>query len=403
MRILFVNPGGKAQGGAERSLAQLIGGLAERGHEVHVALMATGDASTLFRDAGAHVAGVVAEELHVAPRHGGAAPFIAGATRAAPAIAGVVKALRKIVLRTSPDVVHSNGFRSHVLSPLFVPRSIPIVWSLRDRAPHQLHRSLLRATSRSVASIIANSPFTADQLRHPAMTVVANPIAEVQTVPTNEARARLGLPDDRHIVAVLAHLHPSKGHDVMVEALTHWSPSVRPILAIAGGDLYKGSDSYGRDLGQRVEALGLRHDVSMLGNVDDVDLVYAAADVVVHPSRHPEGFGRVAVEAQSSGTPIVATAQGGVLGLIDHDETGLLVQPDDPAALFEAVDSVMWPGPRRTRLISKGKTAAARFSPEVHTARVVEIYEKLTALTSNSDEIPDEDPITSSREASLSR
>ncbi len=403
MRIMFVNPGGAAQGGAEKSLAQLIAGLTESGHEVHVALMAAGDASTLFRDAGAHIAGVVAEELQVAPRHGAAKTFITGAAKAAPTVAGIISALRRIVVRTAPDIVHSNGFRSHLLSPLFVPRSIPVVWSLRDRAPHELHRALLRVASRSVASIVANSQFTAHQLRHPAMTVVPNPVAEVRSVSTDEARSELGLPINRHIVAILAHLHPSKGHDVMVDALTRWDPTVRPLLAIAGGDLYSESAGYGHKLRRHIKNLGLADDVLMLGNLDDVDLLYAATDVVVHPCLHPEGFGRVVVEAQSSGTPIVATALGGVLDLVAHDETGLLVPPSDPAALFEAVDSVMWPGPRRTRLIAEGRTAASRFAPEVHTARVEEVYERVTGRTSLPAELDARDRISSSGEASLSR
>ncbi len=374
VKVVFISPGGHAQGGAERSLAALIAGLTERGHEVDVVMLATGDAGTLFRDNGATIAGVLADELQVAARHASLGRFVVGAAQAAPALARIGLRLRRLVDACAPDIVHSNGFRSHVLSPAVAQLGVPVVWSLRDVAPRRAHQMLLHAASVSASAIVANSDFTAQQLRHRRVEVVANPVAAVRPRDKTESRARLGLARDRHVVAMLAHLHPSKGHDVAIDALARWDRSVRPVLALAGGAFYPGSDVYRTQLVHQIERLGLLDDVVLLGAIDDVSNVYSAADVIVHPCRHPEGFGRVVVEAQSAGVPVVATNLGGVASLIRDGNTGRLIEANNATALHHAVDECLWPGPTRTRFIAQGRATARRFEPSRHVDRVEAIY-----------------------------
>ncbi|MCB0989885.1 MAG: glycosyltransferase family 4 protein [Acidimicrobiales bacterium] len=377
MRIMFVSPGGHAQGGAERSLALLMAGLLERGHEVHVAVMETGDASTAFREVGATVAGIAGEGTPWGRRHGSAPQMLASTLVGAPDLVRTVGRLRQMIARSRPDVVHSNGFRSHVLSPLLGAGPAPIVWSLRDRAPSRWQRQVLQHASRSAAAVAANSTFTADQLHHPSVRVISNPIESATVPDKSTAQASLGLADDRHVVAVLAHLHPSKGHDIAIDALAGWNPNERPLLLLAGGDLYPDSARYRSELQARATSAGLDEDVRFLGAVDDIGTVLAAADVVVHPCRYPEGFGRVVPEAQAAGVPVVATALGGVLDLISHDENGLLVPAGSAQALRDAIDSAMWPGERRTRLIEMGRLSAARFAPARHVDAMERLYREV--------------------------
>ena len=399
MKVLFVNPGGQAQGGAERSLAALIGGMSERGHEPLVALLARGDAATAFTTAGAVVVGVLADELRVAPRHGSTAQFVRGAVSAAPAVLRIGMDLRRLATRHGIDVIHSNGYRSHLLSPILAPGGPPIVWSLRDRAPRSLHQRLLRASSLGVGPIVANSKFTAEQFsdsRTP-VHVIANPVAKPEATGGGGPIMQAAIPANRHVVAVIAHLDHSKGHDLMLEALALWPEAERPFLVIAGRHLYGQSGDYLAWLRQRVSVLGLADDVTFAGNVDDISMVYDAADVVVHPCRHPEGFGRVIVEAQLAGVPVVATALGGVRELIRHDENGLLVPSEDPSALQGAIDRAMWPGAHRKRLIAGGLVAGARFGVDKHVEAMIRVYDSVLGNTTEfSDAMPSEVTATGS-------
>jgi glycosyltransferase involved in cell wall biosynthesis len=86
------------------------------------------------------------------------------------------------------------------------------------------------------------------------------------------------------------------------------------------------------------------------------DAYYRRAAVVVCPSRR-EGFGLACAEAMAHGRPVVASAVGGLLDLVDNGETGLLVPPGDPAALRAAIDRLLADRELRTRL---GRAARAR-------------------------------------------
>lgn len=388
MRIMFINPGGHAQGGAERSLATLISGLVERGHEATVLTMQPGDAATAFRDAGAAISGVLEHQPNWASRHQGGGRFMAKALLTTPDVAKMTWAMRRAIHRSSPDIVHSNGFRSNVLAPFLSVAGVPVVVSVRDSTPNAGQRALLRAAAKYADAIIANSAFTAGQFDHRDVHVVHNPIETPEPPARERARAVLAVSPDRPVVAMLAHLHRSKGHDVMIDALALWPEQERPLLLVAGGDLYAESASYRSEVVARAAALGVADQVRFLGPVDDVSQVLGAADVVVHPCRHPEGFGRTVAEAQAAGVPVVATGLGGVLEIIRHDETGLLVEPDDPGALQAAIDRVLWPGPTRSRLVSMGLTSSTRFRPETHAQAVESVYRTVLGLPLPADDSP---------------
>jgi glycosyltransferase involved in cell wall biosynthesis len=95
------------------------------------------------------------------------------------------------------------------------------------------------------------------------------------------------------------------------------------------------------------------------------------ADVVVSASSDPEGFGRVIIEAQAMGRPVVATAHGGSCETIDPGLTGWLVPPRDPAGLARAIGEALSLG------ASEIAHVASRFTREAMCARTIEVYEEL--------------------------
>ena len=379
MRILYLSPGGSAQGGAERSLALLIAGMVSRGHDVFVAVLAPGDAGDVFAAAGATVLSRAAA-LDRVRRHGTALSFAAGIVQSVPAVAGLAARLRRDARELDIDIVHSNGFRTHLLSPLLRGGRCRMIWALRDRAPRLSQRVALALASLTTHAVVANSRFTAEQLlwaRRP-IDVVPNPVRADAAVPRDEARAALGLPAARPVVAVVSHLHPSKGHHVAVEAMAGWQGDDRPHLALAGACIYgDASTTYERELRNLTASHGLEGDVVLLGGVSDVGLVYASADVVVQPATYPEGFGRVVVEAQLAGVPVIATDLGGARELIEDGASGLLVPPGDPAALRTAIAQVLTCSDLARKLIAGGKDSARRFSEDSHADAVEDIYRRV--------------------------
>ena len=151
------------------------------------------------------------------------------------------------------------------------------------------------------------------------------------------SRRTLSTPDDGAVILALGRLHQNKAFDVLIEAMRRL-PDVYLWLAGAGpleADLRKQAAHFG--VAPRIRFLGWR---------DNPAALYAAADLVVCPSRI-EPLGNVVLEAWARQRPIVAAAADGPRELIRDGENGLLVPVDDPGALAAAINRVL-SGPEAT-------------------------------------------------------
>jgi glycosyltransferase involved in cell wall biosynthesis len=103
------------------------------------------------------------------------------------------------------------------------------------------------------------------------------------------------------------------------------------------GDALFGETAYVQQLHQQVAELGLNDRVKFLGFRRDIPQLMAACDLVTHTSTAPEPFGRVIVEAMLCQTPVIATAAGGAIELVNDGQTGWLVPPGEPLKLGKAI------------------------------------------------------------------
>ncbi len=195
-----------------------------------------------------------------------------------------------------------------------------------------MRRRLLRADT-----LVGISQAVCDQFPPGAATLLRDGLAREPAPPARaKARAALGLPDDRFVAAVIGRVHPWKGQDVLARALAEPALARIGAIGLVVGDAIAGGDAEQRlDALERTLALDGR--LRRLGFRDDVDTVMGAADAVVVPSTRPEPLGQVALEAAAAARPVVASRAGGVAEVVRDGETGLLVPPDDPAALAAAL------------------------------------------------------------------
>jgi glycosyltransferase involved in cell wall biosynthesis len=150
-------------------------------------------------------------------------------------------------------------------------------------------------------------------------------------------RQELGLPAEAHIFLVTSLFEPVKGHAVLIDAYRQIC-NRRPhtyLVMTADGPLRK-------DIAARVENAGLQECVRFTGLVayEEIPRWVAAADTLVLPSLN-EGMPLSVLEAFASGKPVVASAVGGVPELISDEHLGILVPPQDPAALASAMEQAM--------------------------------------------------------------
>ncbi|HWL45312.1 MAG TPA: glycosyltransferase [Ilumatobacter sp.] len=155
------------------------------------------------------------------------------------------------------------------------------------------------------------------------------------------ARRALGLPSDVPVVLFVGRLQPLKGPDVAIGALAAMRRTDARLLIVGGASGSDGDAEVAR-AHALVDELGLADRVQFIEPQPHhiLSTYYRAANVVVVPSRS-ESFGLVALEAAACGIPVVASAVGGLLSLVDHNDTGLLIGERDPDLFAAAIDSIL--------------------------------------------------------------
>jgi glycosyltransferase involved in cell wall biosynthesis len=129
-----------------------------------------------------------------------------------------------------------------------------------------------------------------------------------------------------------------KGQHVVLQALA--ALPHRHFICLFAGEADK-HPRYYRDLHQMVNALKLERNVRFVEATQHMPEAYALSTLVLAPSVEPESFGRVVVEAQAMGKPVIATSHGGAMETVVDKETGWLVTPNDVAALSAAIEEVL--------------------------------------------------------------
>ena len=180
---------------------------------------------------------------------------------------------------------------------------------------------------------------------------------------------------DRHVrwVGMVANLRPVKGPDVFIRAAAEIAQSHPNVtFQIAGtGDT--------ESAWQLARECGIDDRLQLLGTVRDIPAYLAQLDIAVLPS-HSEGLSNALLEYMAAGRPIVATAVGGNVEAIQHEENGLLVPPSNPMAIAEAVNRLFREEAFAAALAAAAQSAAReRYSLETMVQRHEGLYRDIVA------------------------
>lgn len=183
-------------------------------------------------------------------------------------------------------------------------------------------------------------------------------------------------PDHRKVVLLPGRITRIKGHLLLLRAVARMQRQDFNVLLVGGHDANSG---YVREVQALARASGLGERVRFAGVCDDMPAAYQLADVVVAPSIGPEAFGRVAVEAQAMGKPVIVTNIGGLPETIMPAATGWLVPPDDVDELAWALDLALdLDDEVRARVAARARDfVAAHFTAERMCRRTERVYREL--------------------------
>jgi D-inositol-3-phosphate glycosyltransferase len=199
-----------------------------------------------------------------------------------------------------------------------------------------------------------------------------------------QARRALGLPQDGRLLLFVGRIQPLKCADVAIETLAELAedgPSgERYRLVIVGGPSGPHGEKSLQGLHDAADARGVRELVHFVDPQPHelLSSYYRAADVCLVPSRS-ESFGLVALEAAACGTPVVASAVGGLTTLVDHGRTGFLVDESGPGAYADAVRRVFAEPLVAERLSTASVLRARRYTWRAAARALVELHDELAS------------------------
>ncbi|WP_019139661.1 glycosyltransferase family 4 protein [Noviherbaspirillum massiliense] len=352
MKVIFVLHSHRS-GGAERHLLQLMQGLSAAGVDCIYAGPLDGWLGEQLGAAGFHCE-------HI-PYHG---RF------------DLVSLARLVALirREKPDLVHGHLTRgAHYAGWAARLAKVPGVATAHstNAGKHFGRAQRIIAVSDAVRRFLVDCGYPGELLRtvhHGVPDYAAQP-----HLPREALRASLKL-NGAPVLAMVARFEPAKGHDIALRALA--GLKVRQWNLVLAGAL---DTRWAEEMKLLAAQLGIEERVRFAGHRDDVASIYASADILLAPSRR-EALSLTLLEAAAFGLPIVAADVGGIGEAVADGETGLLVPPEDPAALAEAIGRLLDDADLRRRMGKAGRERyEKRFSLESMVRGTCAVYREVAA------------------------
>jgi len=320
-------------------------------------------------------------------------------------ITGLSKEFLRVIRDENYDAIHSHYWISgKVAMPAAKELGIPLVHTMHTMArvknlnlaegetPEPMIR--VQGETQVVAAanaLVANTDAEAASLVSlydacPDIVHVVSPGVDLYTFTPGQGRSAarefVGLPNDALVVSFVGRIQPHKGPEVLIRAtseLVKHSPLLRHklIVNIIGGASGANTEEVDR-LKELATWLAIDDVVRFAPPVPRADLAqwYRAADLVVVPS-YSESFGLVALEAQACGTPVVATAVGGLRTAVADGISGVLVDGHDPKA-WSSVIARLLQEPQRRVLLSMGAIEhASHFGWDATARGTLDIYDQV--------------------------
>ena len=304
-------------------------------------------------------------------------------------------ALKRVIRNRSVDLVHARS-RAPAWSALWAARATHTPFVTTYHGAYS-GKSALKVFYNSVMArgdlVIANSDYIADHIRAthklPADKIVTIPrgvdlriFSPDKVDPSRVSSIRSELINNRKYLFLLpGRLTEWKGQGVFIDALSRLTAAEKSeITAVMVGDA-QGRTAYLEGREAQINALHLDELVKISGHYSDMPSLYAAADLILAPSTRPEAFGRVAIEANAMGKPVIASNHGGQQETIKHGETGWLTEPGDAAGLAEAMHAFLTQPERDRQNMSQTAVThvRSRYTTEALQKATLEVYDRAMA------------------------
>ncbi len=302
-----------------------------------------------------------------------------------------ISRLRKLIASKGVDILHARS-RAPAHSAVVAARQSNIRFVTTFHAtynfstpPKRWYNSVMAKGERVIAiSNALQDHITANYSVNPSRIRVIHRGIDLERFDPNRVSAerviqlsrQWRLPDGVPVVLLPGRLTGWKGQSILIEALAKLGhKQIRCLLV--GSD--QGRDGYRRSLEDLAKRLEVESIVHLVGDCRDMPAAYMLADVVVSASTDPEGFGRVMVEAQAMGRPVIASDHGASREIVRHGITGWLIPPGDVRMLSERLaHAIRLDEEHRHRIAEEAmRNANQNFGKDKMSAATLDVYKEL--------------------------
>ena len=302
--------------------------------------------------------------------------------------------LREYIQEQHVDLVHARS-RAPIWATHFALKNqdIPLITSCHS--PHSIDRLRLKKYyNRSIIygdRVIAISQFIADYLEKnytlptQKIKVVYRGIDTDRFHPNkidpeklNSFKQQWKIPQDKLIIMIPGRITRWKGQDIFLEAIAKLKNKI-PVFGVMIGRV--DSPHYFKELQEIIAKNQLHDHIKHIDDYHDMPYAYALADMTVSASRKPEAFGRVAVEAQTMQSLVIASNLGAAKETVLHGKTGFLIAPDNAQALAQAIEHAYQLAPEERENIKQNafKRSHQLFTKTRMTDETMAVYEQALA------------------------
>lgn len=302
-----------------------------------------------------------------------------------------IKRLRRIIRKHDVDIVHVRS-RAPAWSAIKACKKTKARFMTTCHAPYNIngkaklfYNSVMAKGDRVIAisNHVANYLVKNYEIDQHKIRLIHRGVALEKFHPTNIAPAQLikisaewRLPDGASVVMLPGRLTRWKGHHILIDAMSKLNrPDIFCVLI--GSD--QGRKEYREELEEAIKEKQLGGQIRIIDHCNDMPAAYTLSTVVVSASTDPEGFGRIPIEAQAMGKPIIATDHGGAQETVINNETGWLIPPNDSDALAQAIREALDLTPaQRSVLATRAMSHIAHnFTKEIMADKTLNVYAEL--------------------------
>lgn len=381
LTVLFSHPSAEMYG-SDRMVLETVRSFVSVGHSVAIVLPTTGSLVGQLEDAGAEVI------IFAAPVIRKSALNPVGFVKLVADVLASMPKILTIIRRARPDVVYVNT----IVQPWWIfggrlsRKRVLVHVREAERDAHRLVRALLLFPLRAAHLIVANSRATSDQLAVDARGVSDRTIVVYNGKDWSSHECGPAIPHEGPFkVLFVGRLNTRKGPDIAIGAIALLVERGYDATLDIAGAVFPGYEWFESELRDRVEELGLVDRVAFHGFIPDPIDLLRDSDALAVPSR-VEPFGTVAAEGLAASRPVVVADVQGLVEIVTHLETGLVVAPDNAEELATALATLIDDPSLRLRLAQAGSAdVRARFSQERYSRDMLRAVEDVVSSSARGN------------------